>query len=85
MVALRHPLSGTLYEQVDDPPGAVRVVGRDGKVGMFDDHGRYLSGDRRSADIAMCRWVSDGKSSARSATAEVAADNDDEVRGKEQP
>jgi hypothetical protein len=57
MVALRHPLSGTLYEQIDDPPGAVRVVGKDGV-----------------ADIAMCRWVANGLSTAdRAATMAASA------------
>jgi hypothetical protein len=65
MVALRHPLSGTLYEQVDQPRGAVRVVGRDGEQGLFDATGRYLSGERRVADVAMCRWVADGIARAR--------------------
>jgi hypothetical protein len=64
MVALRHPLSGTLYEQIIDPPGAVRVVGKDGAEGIFDDSARYLSGERRTADIGMCRWVSNGISTA---------------------
>jgi hypothetical protein len=64
MVALRHPLSGTVYEQINDPPGAVRVVGKDGAEGIFDDSARYLSGERRTADIGMCRWVSNGISTA---------------------
>lgn len=62
MVALRHPLSGTLYELINDPPGAVRVVGKDGAEGVFDDTGRHLSGERRTADIGMCRWVATGLS-----------------------
>jgi hypothetical protein len=64
MVALRHPLSGTLYERIDDPPCAVRVVGHDGIEGVFDDSARYLRGERRTADIAMCRWVANGLSAA---------------------
>jgi hypothetical protein len=64
MVALRHPLSGTLYEQINDPPGAVRVVGKDGAEGVFDESGRHLSGERRTADIGMCRWVANGVSAA---------------------
>jgi hypothetical protein len=64
MVALRHPLSGTLYEQINDPPGAVRVVGKDGAEGVFDDSGRHLSGERRTADIGMCRWVANGLNAA---------------------
>ena len=67
MVALRHPLSGTLYERIDDPPCAVRVVGKDGIEGIFDDSARYLRGERRTADIAMCRWVANGLSAAERA------------------
>lgn len=59
MVASHNPLSGTLYEQI---PGTttVRVVGRDGTEGVFDATGRYLSGQRRFAEMTMCRWVADG-------------------------
>jgi hypothetical protein len=64
MVALRHPLSGTLYEQINDPPGSVRVVGKDGAEGVFDESGRHLSGERRTADIGMCRWVANGINAA---------------------
>jgi hypothetical protein len=74
MVALRHPISGTLYEQINDPPGAVRVVGKDGVAGVFDDCGRHLSGERRTADIGMCRWVANGLSTAdRTATMAASA------------
>jgi hypothetical protein len=59
MVALHHPLSGTRYMQI---PGTmtVRVVGADGTEGLFDATGRYLSGQRRTAEMSMCRWVADG-------------------------
>jgi hypothetical protein len=69
MVALRHPVSGTWYERIDEPAGAVRVVGSDGVEGVFDDSARHLSGDRRTADIAMCRWVANGLSAAERAAA----------------
>jgi hypothetical protein len=72
MVALRHPLSGTLYEQTSEPPGAVRVTGKDGKQGVFDATGRHLSGERRVADMAMCRWVADGLSTAELMAARAA-------------
>jgi len=45
----------TLYEQASHRPGLVRVVGKDGAQGLFDDRGRYLEGERRVADVAMCR------------------------------
>lgn len=58
MVALRHPLSGTLYTKIDG--GTVEVTGADGVAGLFDDLGRHIAGERRSADAAMCRWVANG-------------------------
>ena len=73
MVALRHPLSGTCYERIDDPAGAVRVVGTDGVEGVFDDSARHLSGERHTADIAMCRWVANGLSAAERAAKRSAA------------
>ena len=58
MVVLRHPLSGTNYEQLDS--GHVRVY--DGvSEGVFTADGQWVSGARRIADPQMCRWVADGK------------------------
>jgi hypothetical protein len=58
MVMLRHPLSKTEYHRNDD--GTVRVVGKDGTQGCFSRLGDWISGERRTADAAMCRWVADG-------------------------
>jgi len=63
MVALRHPLTGTLYEQL--PNNQVRVVHEaetEASVGIFDRDGRWLSGSLRVADAQMCRWVAEGRS-----------------------
>jgi hypothetical protein len=57
MVMLRHPLSRTEYHRCDD--GTVRVIGKDGKEGRFTRLGDWISGDRKSADPAMCRWIAD--------------------------
>ena len=81
MVALRHPLSGTLYEQINDPPGAVRVVGKDGTEGIFDDSARHISGERQTADIGMCRWVANGISTA-DRVAMMAAAGETRTRGE---
>lgn len=58
MVMLRHPLSGTEYVRLDD--GNVLVRGRDGVEGVFDREAVWISGERRTADPGLCRWVSDG-------------------------
>jgi hypothetical protein len=57
MVVRRHPLSGTVYARVD--ANRVRVE-RDGISGVFDRDGRWLHGERRTADPEMCRFVADG-------------------------
>lgn len=58
MVMCRHPLSGTEYYRNSD--GTVRVVGRNGVDGIFGRDGAWLSGERRTADPALCKWVADG-------------------------
>lgn len=55
MVMMRHPLSNTEYYRNDD--NTVRVVGKNGVEGVFTRHGEWISGERRSADPAMCQWV----------------------------
>lgn len=58
MVMCRHPLSGTEYHR--NPDGTVRVVGKNGVEGTFTRGGGWLSGERRTADAALCQWVADG-------------------------
>lgn len=58
MVMLLHPLSGTEYRRLED--GTVLVRGRDGVEGIFDRNAAWISGERRTADPGLCRWVSDG-------------------------
>lgn len=58
MVMIRHALSGTEYRRLDD--GTVLVRGRDGVEGIFNREAVWISGERRSADPGLCRWVSDG-------------------------
>lgn len=55
---LRHPLSRTEYYRNED--GTVRVVGKDGKEGNFTRLGVWISGERKTADPNMCRWMADG-------------------------
>ena len=42
MRTIRHPLSGAAYDLQDD--GTVKVVAKDGSVGIFDKHGNWQSG-----------------------------------------
>jgi len=52
---LRHPLSGSTYERVEE--GVVKVTTRDGKVGTFTDAGTRIDGDIGEADPNMCDWI----------------------------
>ncbi len=52
---LRHPLSGAVYERIEE--GRVRVTTRDGRSGVFDDTGRRLEGDLGQVDPNMCDWI----------------------------
>jgi len=52
---LRHPLSGAVYERVEE--GRVRVTARDGRSGLFTDSGERLEGDLGQVDPNMCDWI----------------------------
>jgi nitrite reductase/ring-hydroxylating ferredoxin subunit len=52
---LRHPLSGAVYERVEQ--GVVRVSTSDGRTGIFDDQGRRIEGDIGQVDPNMCGWI----------------------------
>jgi hypothetical protein len=55
MRTIRHPLSGATYDLLAD--GTVRVEARDGRVGIFDHQGHWLSGDHKHADPHLCLWI----------------------------
>jgi hypothetical protein len=55
MRSIRHPLSGALYDLEGN--GAIRVKGRDGKMGLFRADGAYISGDLYFADPHLCGWI----------------------------
>jgi hypothetical protein len=67
---IQHPLSGATYDLQED--GTVRVVARDGAVGVFDAHGGWLSGDLRQADPHLCLWIGGRPLPSRHAPQEVA-------------
>jgi hypothetical protein len=60
MRACRHPLSGSIYEYADDGVGPVLVTKDGGASGRFTSDGVWVSGDVRSADPEMCRWIASG-------------------------
>jgi len=54
MRAIRHPLSGAIYDL--QPDRTVRVE-KDGKSGLFRADGSYISGEIKFADPQMCVWI----------------------------
>lgn len=58
MPKLIHPISRAEYVRRQD--GKVIVRGKDGVEGVFDHDGRWVEGERRSADPGLCRWIADG-------------------------
>jgi hypothetical protein len=54
---MKHPLSGAVYELCDD---GVQVTTADGRVGVYDSDGHWLSGARLAVDKHMCEWIGDG-------------------------
>jgi hypothetical protein len=53
--AIRHPLSGALYDLRDD--GTIHVTTRDEREGVFDRNGRWVSGELKHADPHLCLWI----------------------------
>ena len=51
----RHPMSGHIYERVDE--ARVSVTDLDGNVSTFDDDGNHIDGPRTQADPHLCKWV----------------------------
>jgi hypothetical protein len=51
---LEHPFSGAVYAGL--PDGRVEVI-KDGHTGIFDMFGTWLSGELRTADPELIRWV----------------------------
>lgn len=52
---LRHPLSGAIYERIDE--GRVKVTAVDGRVGTFTDDGTRIDGEIGQADPNLCDWI----------------------------
>ena len=62
MRAIRHPLSGAIYDRQSD--GTVRVE-QSGKAGIVRAEGTYRSGEIFHADPQMCVWVGGRELSSR--------------------
>ncbi len=54
MRSIRHPLGGALYDL--QPDGTIRVE-KDGKSGVFEPDGTYISGEIYFADPHLCGWI----------------------------
>lgn len=55
MRTIKHPLSGAVYDL--DADGTVQVVTTDGRRGVFDAQGVWISGDVKQADPHLCVWI----------------------------
>jgi hypothetical protein len=53
---IRHPLSLSTYD-LDRDTGEVVVVDGDGRRGRFTGDGAWISGEIRTADPELCRWL----------------------------
>ncbi len=62
MRAIKHPLSGAIYDLQND--GTIRVE-KDGKAGIFRADGAYVSGDIYFADPHLCLWIGGRKLPSR--------------------
>jgi hypothetical protein len=71
---IQHPLSGATYDLQDD--GTVRVEATDGRVGVFDGHGIWRSGDLKQADPHLCLWIGGKELPSRSRQAADAITRD---------
>jgi hypothetical protein len=55
MRTIKHPLSGAVYDL--DANGTITVVATDGRRGVFDAHGVWMSGEVKQADPHLCLWI----------------------------
>ncbi len=68
MRSIRHPLSGALYDL--QPDGTIRVE-KDGKFGLFEADGTYISGEIYFADPHLCGWIGGRELGAQSRSQSV--------------
>ena len=61
--ALRHPITGALYEP--DGTGAIRVTLPDGRAGVYAGDGRWVSGEKFDIDPQMCVWLNGPRRGSR--------------------
>jgi hypothetical protein len=55
-VKIRHPMTGALYQRLDD--GRVQVDDADGSSGVFEADGTWSEGELRFADPHLIDFVS---------------------------
>lgn len=56
MRGMRHPLTRALYEMCDEGV----LVTHGGRQGVFDNEGKWLSGDRFPVCPNLCGWIGRG-------------------------
>jgi hypothetical protein len=54
---MKHPLSGAIYELCD---AGVRVTTTDGRAGIYEPGGHWISGWKFGVDKHMCEWIGNG-------------------------
>ncbi len=64
MGTIRHPLSNAVYDHDADVDEVV-VVDESGRTGRFGADGDWRSGDLRTADPELCRWISGPRLASR--------------------
>ena len=52
---IQHPLTRLYYERMEN--GCICVCDKSGTCGIFDKEGKWISGERKTADPLMCVWV----------------------------
>ncbi len=54
MRAIKHPLSGAIYDLTVS--GTIEVT-KNGQRGVFTEQGKWLEGEIRQADPHLCLWI----------------------------
>jgi hypothetical protein len=81
MRTIKHPLSGAVYDL--DAEGTIHVVATDGRDGVFDQHGVWISGELKQADPHLCLWIGGKNLPSRSRPAAAASMSEGAVETEE--
>jgi hypothetical protein len=81
MRTIKHPLSGAVYDL--DVDGTIQVVAPDGRRGVFDARGVWISGDVKQADPHLCLWIGGKELPSRVRQAADAPENEGSIPDEE--